>query len=297
MPLLLVMAVTNRGYILDLVPGQSLVEFLLSQGYDVFMVDWNPPRPEEKKLRLEDYVLDFIPDAVRRVQQASGEHDVNLVGYCMGGVLSTLYAALHAGGPVKNLAIFTTPIDFTGMKLFSTWADKRYFDVDRLVDTAGNAPPELIYASFDMLRPADKLAGTMQLIDKLWNDEYVKSYRMFDRWASDILPLPGEFFRQTIKELMWENRLFKGELVLGGRRGAAWTSSRCRCCMRLPSTTTSCPTTPRGRWWRWPARPTRRSSCSRAATSASWPGATRSSGCGRDWTPGWESARHDDALP
>ena len=216
-PLLLVMAVTNRGYILDLVPGQSLVEFLLRQGYDVFMVDWNPPRPDEKKLRLEDYVLEFIPDAVRRVQRASGEQDVNLVGYCMGGVLSTLYAALHAGGPVQNLATFTTPIDFTGMKLFSTWADKRYFDVDRLVDAAGNAPPELIYASFDMLRPADKLAGTMQLIDKLWDDEYVKSYRMFDRWAGDILPLPGEFFRQTIKELMWENRLFKGELTLGGR--------------------------------------------------------------------------------
>ncbi len=217
-PLLIVMATTNRGYILDLAPGQSFIEFLLKQGYDVFMIDWNPPRPEEKRLGLEDYTLDFIPDCVARVQQASGEDDVNLIGYCMGGVLSTIYAALHADGPVKNLALFTTPVDFTKMELFSKMSDKRYFDVDRLVDTLGNAPPEMIFESFNMLRPADRVTGQVQLWDNMWNDEFVKSYRMFDRWAADILPLPGELFRETTKEFMWENRLYKNELVLRGRR-------------------------------------------------------------------------------
>ena len=217
-PLLLVMAVTNRGYILDLVPGQSLVEFLLEQGYDVFVIDWNPPRPNEKHLRLEDYTQDFIPDCVQRVQRASGVDDVTLVGYCMGGVLSTIYTALNPEGPVKNLAVFTTPIDFSQMQLFSSWSDKRHFDVDKLVDTVGNAPPEMIFRSFLLLRPADAVTGKVHLLDNLWNDEFVKAYRMFDRWASDILPLPGEFFRQVTKELMWENKLLKNELVLGGRQ-------------------------------------------------------------------------------
>ena len=217
-PLLLVMATTNRGYILDLAPGQSLVEYLLKQGYDVFVIDWNPPRPEEKRLRLEDYTLDFIPDCIRRVQQTSGEEDITLVGYCMGGVLSTIYASLHPGGPVKNLALFTTPIDFSQMKLFNKWSDRKTFDVDLLIDTMGNAPPEMIMASFDMLRPASRSAGMVQVWDNMWNDEFVKGYRMFDRWASDILPLPGELFRQTTKEFMWENRLFKNELMIGGRR-------------------------------------------------------------------------------
>ncbi len=217
-PLLLVMATTNRGYILDLAPGQSLVEYLLKQGYDVYVIDWNPPRPEEKRLRLEDYTLDFIPDCIRRVQQTSGEEDVTLVGYCMGGVLSTIYASLHPDGPVKNLALFTTPIDFSQMKLFNKWSDRKTFDVDLLIDTMGNAPPEMIMASFDMLRPASRSAGMVQVWDNMWNDEFVKGYRMFDRWASDILPLPGELFRQTTKEFMWENRLFKNELMIGGRR-------------------------------------------------------------------------------
>lgn len=217
-PVLLVMAPTNRGYILDLTPGQSLVEFLLRQGFDLFVVEWNDPRAKDKGIKLEDYTLDFLPDSIRRVQEAAGENDVTLVGYCMGGLFSTVYTALHPQGPVKNLAVFTTPVDFSQMKLFSKWSDKRYFDVDRVVDTLGNAPPEMILSGFDMLRPADRASGTIQLWDNLWNDEHVKSYRMFDRWANDILPLPGEFFRQITKELLWANKLVKNELVVGGRR-------------------------------------------------------------------------------
>jgi polyhydroxyalkanoate synthase subunit PhaC len=151
-PVLIVMATTNRGYILDLVPGQSLIEFLLKRGYDVYMLDWNPPRPEEKCLRMEDYVLDFIPDCIRQVQQDSGENDISVIGYCFGGVLSLLYGSIFLDGPMRNLICFTTPVDFRQLKLFSNFADRRYFDVDRLVDSVGNVPPEMILQSFDMLR-------------------------------------------------------------------------------------------------------------------------------------------------
>ena len=216
-PILLVMATTNRGYILDMAPGQSFVEFLLRQGYDVFMMDWSPPRADEKHLRIEDYVLDFIPECLERVRTVTGEPDVTLVGYCFGGVLSTIYTALHADGPVKNLVTFTTPVDFTQMPMFQAWSDPRYFDVDRLVDTLGNVPPDLIFASFDMLRPAQRIAGNIRLWDHMWNDEFVKSYRMFDRWATDALPLAGEYFRQTTKELMWKNGLLHRSLQIGGR--------------------------------------------------------------------------------
>jgi len=217
-PLLLVMATTNRGYIFDMVPGQSLVEFLLKRGYDVFMLDWSPPRPDERHLRLEDYVLDFLPSAVERIAEETGEPDVTVVGYCFGGVLSVLWAALHADGPMKNLVTFTTPVNFKAMDMFQAWADRRFFDVDRLVDTFGCCPADLLYTSFDMLRPAGRIAGNIRLLDNLWNDEFVKSHRMFDRWASDMLPLAGEYFRQTTKALMWDNRLHEGTMEVGDRR-------------------------------------------------------------------------------
>jgi polyhydroxyalkanoate synthase len=216
-PILIVMATTNRGYILDMVPGQSFIEFLLKRGYDVYMLDWTAPKPEEKSLGMEDYVLNFIPESVRRVQEDSGVEDVTVIGYCFGGVLSLLYGSIFHDGPMKNLICFTTPVDFREMKLFSNFSDRRYFDVDRLVDSVGNVPPELILQSFEMLRPASRAASQVQLWENIWNDEFVKSYRMFDRWATDTLPLAGEYFRTITKDLMWDNKLFNDAMTVGGR--------------------------------------------------------------------------------
>ena len=152
-PVLLVMATTNRGYIFDLTPGQSLVEYLLQRGYDVFMIDWEAPRADEKTLDLASYVLDFVPSCVARVKQVTGEPDVSVVAYCFGGILALLWAALHPDGGLKNLATFTTPVDFSKMPLFAAWSDKRYFDVDRLVDTLGNCAE--VFRAGDSLRRKD----------------------------------------------------------------------------------------------------------------------------------------------
>ncbi|URW74569.1 alpha/beta fold hydrolase [Sphingomonas donggukensis] len=216
-PILLVMATTNRGYIFDMVPGQSFVEFLLDAGYDVFMLDWTAPRADEGKLTLADYVLGFLPEAITRVLDETGEPDLTVVGYCFGGVLSVLWAALHPDGPAQNLVCFTTPVDFAAMEMFQAWADPRFFDVDRLVDTFGQCPADMLYQAFDLLRPGARIAGNIRLFDNLWNDEFVKSYRMFDRWAADMLPLAGEYFRETTKKLMWENRLMAGTMDVAGR--------------------------------------------------------------------------------
>jgi polyhydroxyalkanoate synthase len=181
------------------------------------MLDWTAPKPEEKRLGMEDYVLDFIPDCIRRVQQDSGETDVSIIGYCFGGVLSLLYASIFNDGPMKNLICFTTPIDFREMKLFSNFSDRRYFDVDKLVDSVGNVPGDMIMTSFDMLRPASRAFSQVQLWDNIWNDEYVKGYRMMDRWGSDTLPLAGEYFRAITKDLMWDNKLYNDTMSVGGR--------------------------------------------------------------------------------
>jgi polyhydroxyalkanoate synthase len=89
--------------------------------------------------------------------------------------------------------------------------------VDRLIDSVGNMPPELILQSFEMLRPASRAAGQIQLWEYIWNDEFVKSYRMFDRCATDILPLAGEYFRTITKDLLWDNKLHTNTMTVGGR--------------------------------------------------------------------------------
>ncbi len=216
-PVLLVMATTNRGYIFDLAPGHSMVEYLLDEGFDVYVIDWEPPAPEERRLTLSDYTQNFIPTCVRLVQQDCGEKDLSIVGYCMGGVLSVIYAASHADGPLKNLVCLTTPVNWAEMGLTRIWSDEKHFDVDRLVDTLGIVPRDIVKASFDMLRPASRTAGRIRVWEQMWNDEFVESYRAFERWGNEMLPLAGEYFRDTIRELMWGNKLYTGELVVGGR--------------------------------------------------------------------------------
>ena len=88
---------------------QRVVEFLLKRGFDVYVVDWEPPLPSERNLRLSTYTDEFLPLCIDIIRSRSGEPDVSLVGYCQGGVLSLIYAATHADGPLKNLACMTTP--------------------------------------------------------------------------------------------------------------------------------------------------------------------------------------------
>lgn len=216
-PVLLVMSLISKPYILDLTPGVSFVEFLLRNGFDVYMIDWGVPRPEDAKLKLEDYTLDFIPACVEKVREESGEDDISFVGYCMGGLLTLIYGGLVPGAPITNLVTIAAPVDYEGMGLFKQWTDKRWFDVDRIVDTLGNIPPEMIYRSFELLRPADRLVAYVRLWDNLWNDQYVKHYRLFNKWTSDQIPFPGECFRQTTKELMWANKLMTGGLEVGAQ--------------------------------------------------------------------------------
>ena len=217
-PILMVMATTNRGYIFDIAEEHSFVRFLLNSGYDVFVMDWDHPRPEEKSLSLDDYASRFFDECIAKVQQASGEEEFSLVGYCMGGVLSTIYTAGHPEAPIKNLACFTTPIDFSEMNIFAHMSQRKYFDVDHLVDSVGNVSPEILQVSFDMLRPSGRVSSNRVLWDNMWNDDFVGFHRKMDRWANDMLPLAGEYFRDTTKKLMWDNQLLKGTLVVDGRK-------------------------------------------------------------------------------
>ena len=217
-PVLIVIPPSNRGYGLDMMPSQSLVEFLLKSGFDVYMLEFTEPRRDEARLTLDDYVLRFVPDAVERVLGDCGESQISLIGYCAGGLMAACYAALTPTGPLANLVCLTTPCDFEHMTLHRNLADPRYFDVDRAIDANGMVPGEAFLLGASVLRPVTRIAERVRLWDNMWNDDYVTQYRRFDGWASDTLPLPGGYMRQLIKELLIENRLLKGEFTLGGRR-------------------------------------------------------------------------------
>src|ERR1700678_97574 len=95
-PLLLVFALMNRPYILDLRPGHSFVEFMVNQGYDLYLLDWGSPGPEDKNLKFDDYTLDYMPRAIRKVKAISGSDEFSLLGWCIGAILASIYSALRS---------------------------------------------------------------------------------------------------------------------------------------------------------------------------------------------------------
>src|ERR671917_1958250 len=110
-PVLMVYALINRPYILDLMPGNSFIEYLVGEGFDVYMLDWGIPGDEDKDMTFEDYVLDYLPRAIRKVLRISGTDEVTLFGYCMGGTMAAMYAALFPDR-LKNLILLTAPVAF-----------------------------------------------------------------------------------------------------------------------------------------------------------------------------------------
>ncbi|MFT7651311.1 MAG: polyhydroxyalkanoate synthase [Candidatus Azotimanducaceae bacterium] len=216
-PVLLVMATTNKAFIFDLAPGRSMIEYMVQQGFDMYVLDWQAPTWAERGLTLKDYTQDFIPTCVEKIQQESGVEDVSIIGYCMGGVLSLIYAATHTDGPLKNLVCLATPVNNHTTSISRVWNDPKFFDVDYLVDTVGILSAESVTQMFEMQRPAQRLAGQLRLWDQMLDDDFVDNYRAFNRWGEETLPLAGEFVRETTKELNWGNKLFTGELMVDGK--------------------------------------------------------------------------------
>ncbi len=217
-PVVFVMSLVSKPWILDLTFGQSFIQYMLAEGFDVFMIDWGIPRPEDKRLRFEDYVQDFMPSCFEQVQRLTGEPDYTVLGYCMGGMFALMYSGVYPEAPVKNIVCAATPVDMEGMGLFRRWADPKHFDVDRIVDAMGNIPPEVMLRSFEMLRPTDRWFSYVRLIDRLWDPMFVYGYRVMYKWTNEQIPFPAETYRQFMRELMWENKLMKGTLTVGGRR-------------------------------------------------------------------------------
>jgi polyhydroxyalkanoate synthase len=216
-PLLIVHSLITRPYIFDLYPGCSLVEYMLGQGHDVFLLDWGAPRDMDRHLRLEDYVCQFLPRAVEQVRRASGASEVSLFGYCLGGTIILMYVAVQRPHHVRNLVALAAPVTFSKLGLFNLWADRRFFDVDLLVDTLGQIPPEMMLAAFKGLRPTSDYVKYYGLFKNIGNEQYEAVFRAFDRWTADHVPMAGETARQVIKELLQEDRLVRRELALRGK--------------------------------------------------------------------------------
>jgi polyhydroxyalkanoate synthase len=217
-PLVLVFALLNRPYILDLLQHKSVVRQFLDAGFDVFLIDWGVPSKGDKSLRLEDYVDRYIDNVVRHVCEETDVESVNLLGYCMGGTMSAMYTSLHQE-LVRNFILMAAPIDFSAREsLLSVWCDEKHFDIDQVIDVFGNAPKEWTQGSFLMLKPVSNLIEKyMNFYERMSDDKFLEEYFAMETWLNDNIPVAGETFRQFVKYCYQQNLLVQGRFPFAGK--------------------------------------------------------------------------------
>jgi polyhydroxyalkanoate synthase len=214
-PLLLVPSLINRHYVLDLMPGKSLAEYLVGMGHDVYVIDWGTPSDEDRFLSFDDICDRYLGRAVRHVARTSKRNATHLLGYCLGGTLTSIYVAARPEY-VASMAVLAAPVRFHDDGLLSLWTRTASFDIDAVVDAYGNVPHQLMQSAFQLLRPTLPLSKAVHLLDRAWNDEYLDGFLALETWGSDNVSFPGECFRQYVRDLYRKDGLVNQSFALSG---------------------------------------------------------------------------------
>jgi polyhydroxyalkanoate synthase len=216
-PLLIVYALINRETMLDLQPGRSVVQNFLQEGIDVYMIDWGYPARKDRYLTIDDHVNGYMDNIVNFILDKHNLDKIHLMGICMGGTFCVIYSALHPE-KIKNLVTTVTPTNFdTDQGLLHIWM--RDMDADRIVDTYGNIPGDIMNMGFLLLNPArlmiDKYVG---FIENMANKKFVENFVRMEKWIFDSPDVPGETFRQFIRDCYQKNLLIQSKMEVGGKR-------------------------------------------------------------------------------
>jgi polyhydroxyalkanoate synthase len=217
-PLLMVPPCINKFYILDLQPDNSLIRYAVSQGHTVFVVSWVNPDESHSDVTWDDYIESGAIAAIEAAQAISGEKQINVLGFCVGGtILSTALAVLAARGkkPASSVTLLTTMLDFSDVGGIDIYVDEaQVMQREQAIGKSGLMPGRDFAAAFSSLRPNDLV----------WN--YVESNYLkgeepppFDLlyWNADSTNLPGPMFCYYLRNMYLENKLLiPGRLSVNG---------------------------------------------------------------------------------
>ena len=213
-PILVVYALMNKSYILDLQPDKSWLRSLLSQGFNVYLIDWKTPTSIDKYVSFDDYVNYYVDDCVDLVTKENSVERLTLHGYCLGSTMAAMYTSLHQE-KVRNLVTIAPIIDTENDKtVLANFA--RYLDVKAITDILGNFPREYLYGCFSMLKPFKQGANKyLNLVENIDNAKFVQNFLRMEKWLYDTPSIAGETFRQWIEDIYQKNLLVKNEMWIG----------------------------------------------------------------------------------
>ncbi len=213
-PIVIQYALINRYDMMDLQSDRTLIGKLISLGADIYIIDTGYPTRNERYLTMDDYINLYMDSCINYVCETHKIDKVNLLGVCQGGTFSIIYSSLH---PEKVNALITmvTPVDFSKDDgLLFRWS--RDMDIDAIVEGCGGLiPGGFLDFGFQTLKPMLKVRKNQHIMNILDNESKMLNFLRMEKWINDQPAQAGETYRQFLKDLYQQNKLVKGELVVG----------------------------------------------------------------------------------
>jgi len=217
-PLLIIPPWLNKYYVMDLSSHNSLIKWLVGQGQTVFVISWVNPGAELAHKGFEDYMQEGPLAALDAIEQATGEREVNVAGYCLGGILlaSTLaYMATRGDNRVHSATYLTTMVDFSDVGDIAVFMDDRQVqELEERMHEQGYLDGRSIATTFRMLR-ANDLIWSFYVNNYLLGKDPVQFDLLY--WNSDSTRMPAAMHSYFMRSMYIENRLREpGGVTLAG---------------------------------------------------------------------------------
>ena len=225
-PLILVppLGVTTESF--DLMPHRSLARFFAARGYHVYMIDWGIPERRHATLRLKDYSIDMFSEAIAEVRKHSGVEEVSLMGWCMGGLLSLMYAGGSGDTKIRNLITIASPIDFRSSGLPATLGRiiqkpaelvRRYtpLRVQDLNPISMQMPGWVTTLGFKLTDPIGSVTTYWNLAKRLADREFVESHSTTADYLDHMLVYPVGVLQDMFVHAIIDNQFADGIMSLG----------------------------------------------------------------------------------
>ncbi|MFP5440432.1 MAG: alpha/beta fold hydrolase [Gammaproteobacteria bacterium] len=227
LPLVLVPPLGVHAWVFDLLRERSMVRYFLARGFEVYVIDWGAPGAEDYDISLDTYVNRWFPRALAAIRKHSGQQELSLLGYCMGGLLSLLYLATGRDTDVRNLATIASPIDIhagsaggrmlgilskPAMALHNRFGVRLDVFADR---NRFHLPGWMVSLAFRAINPPGSVRAYIDMVRNLADTEYVTEYMSMAQWFTDTPDYPGGVVQDIAEKFAIANRMAEGKMMIG----------------------------------------------------------------------------------